>query len=66
MRSLKRSGVVWLDDLSRNVAIDGNSDIYISGNTQGSVRGANQGGTDAWVTKVRSNGLLDMISVGFI
>lgn len=38
-------------DISNGVAINTNGDVYISGDTYGSLGGAPQGGSDAWVVK---------------
>ena len=39
------------EDRSNGVATDSNGNVYISGYTQGSLAGANQGAIDAWVVK---------------
>ena len=39
------------DDDSYGVATDSNGNVYISGSTQGSMDGTNQGPRDAWVAK---------------
>jgi uncharacterized delta-60 repeat protein len=46
------------DDRSYGVATDSNSNVYISGETAGSLAGAIQGGSDAWVAKYNSSGAL--------
>ena len=38
-------------DISNGVAINTNGDVYISGDTYGSLGGAPQAGSDAWVVK---------------
>lgn len=45
-------------DQSFSVATNSIGNVYISGLTQGSLGGANQGGVDAWVAKYSSNGAL--------
>ena len=46
------------NDVSYGVATDSNGDVYISGDTDGSIDGSNQGLTDAWVAKYNSSGVL--------
>jgi hypothetical protein len=46
------------DDASQGVATDSIGNVYMSGNTDGSLEGANQGSLDAWVAKYSSNGAL--------
>ena len=53
-RQLGTSG----NDVSYGVATDSNSNVYISGYTDGSVDGANQGSLDAWVAKYNISGTL--------
>lgn len=38
-------------DESYGVTVDSKGNVYISGRTEGSLGGANQGGQDAWITK---------------
>lgn len=38
-------------DISQGIAADGDGNVYISGYTNGSLGGANQGGYDAWLAK---------------
>ena len=45
-------------DESRGVATDSKGNVYISGETAGSLAGANQGYNDAWVAKYDSGGTL--------
>lgn len=45
-------------DESRGVATDSIGNVYISGYTDGSLGGANQGANDAWVAKYNSAGAL--------
>lgn len=47
-----------IDDKSSGVATDNKGNIYISGETSGSLGGANQGLSDAWVIKCNSAGTL--------
>jgi len=44
------------DDKSWGVAVDSNGNIYITGDTTGSLGGSNAGGSDAWVAKYDNNG----------
>jgi uncharacterized delta-60 repeat protein len=46
------------DDSSQDVAIDSKGNVYISGETNGSLAGANQGEHDAWVAKYNTTGAL--------
>lgn len=50
-------GTASLDD-GYGVAIDNDGNVYISGSTEGSFAGTNQGGYDAWVAKYTPNGKL--------
>jgi hypothetical protein len=45
-------------DLSWGVATDGDGNVYLSGDTLGSLGGANQGEADAWVAKYSAAGAL--------
>lgn len=44
------------DDRSNSVAIDSLGNVYISGYTEGSMEGINEGGRDAFLTKFNSSG----------
>lgn len=44
------------DDKSWGVAVDSKGNIYITGDTTGSLGGSNAGGSDAWVAKYDNNG----------
>jgi hypothetical protein len=44
--------------VSRGAATDGDGNVYISGETWGSLGGANQGERDAWVAKYSAEGAL--------
>jgi Tfp pilus assembly protein PilZ len=46
------------NDISRSVATDSIGNVYISGRTEGSLGGANQGLDDVWVAKYTSNSAL--------
>lgn len=52
---IKQIGTVE-NDLSRSVAVDGSGNVYISGNTNGSLEGTNAGVRDAFLMKLDSNG----------
>jgi hypothetical protein len=46
------------NDYSFGVATDGKGNVYISGMTDGSLGGANQGGADPWLAKYSVAGAL--------
>ena len=56
--SWKRQLGTFDSDESRGVATDSKGNVYISGDTTGSLAGANQGNNDAWVAKYNSGGTL--------
>jgi hypothetical protein len=49
------------DDRSRSVSVDGLGNVYISGDTRGSLGGPNAGGSDAFVSKYDAAGSLQWI-----
>jgi hypothetical protein len=54
-------GDTWHNDYGYGVAVDGSSNVYCAGYTEGSLGEANGGGDDAFVMKLNSSGAVQWI-----